>query len=141
MEDHHDENSRRTRKSFQWIQEEDRGTLRNDEEGACHGVCQVATGEEEGKQRDVESESEANEEVEAKHQGLKIKIEEMLALMKEMHRGQKEKEEVKARKDDEHSGAHEVAHPNEPERMLKRMQQKNFPKSKPSLIKLRRRVG
>ena len=43
VENHHDGN-RRTRKSFQWIQEEDRGTLRVDEEEACHGVCQVATG-------------------------------------------------------------------------------------------------
>ena len=38
VQNHHDENSRRTRKSFQRIQEEDRGTVRNDEEG-CHGAC------------------------------------------------------------------------------------------------------
>ena len=39
--------------------------------------------------------------------------------MKEMNRGQKEKEEVKARKGDEHSEVHEVSHSSEPERMLK----------------------
>ena len=38
MENHHDENRGRTRKSFQWIQEEDRRTLRNDEEKASNGV-------------------------------------------------------------------------------------------------------
>ena len=37
VENHHDENSRRTRKSFQCIQEEDCGTLQNDEEEACQG--------------------------------------------------------------------------------------------------------
>ena len=35
---------------------------------------------EEGKQRDLESENEANEEVEAKDQGVKIMIEEILPL-------------------------------------------------------------
>ena len=37
---------------------------------------------------DLESENEANEEVEGKDQELKIKIEEILTLMKEMNRGQ-----------------------------------------------------
>ena len=46
VESHHDENSRRTdvRKSVQRIQEEDGRTLRNDEEEACHGVCQIVEG-------------------------------------------------------------------------------------------------
>ena len=51
--------------------------------------------EEEGKQRDLESEDESNAE-EAKDQGLKTKIEGILIFMKEMNRGHKEKEEVKA---------------------------------------------
>ena len=56
---------------------------------------------EEGKQRDLGSQNEANEEVDAKDQGLKITIEEILTFMTEMNRGQRE-EEVKARTDDEH---------------------------------------
>ena len=52
----------------------------------------------EGKQRDLESENEANEGVEGKDQELKVKVEEILTLVKEMNRGQKEKDEVKARK-------------------------------------------
>ena len=52
-------------------------------------------------------------------QGLKIKIEEVLTLVKEMSRGQKEEEEVKARKGDGHSVVQEVSHPSEPEKMLK----------------------
>ena len=46
---------------------------------------------EEGKERDLESENEANAEVEGRNQGLKIKIEEIVTLMKEMNRGQREK--------------------------------------------------
>ena len=79
MKNHHD-GIRRTRKSFQWIQEEDRGTLRVDEEEACTEYAKLLQEYEEGKQRDSESENEANEEVEAKDQGLKIKIEEILPL-------------------------------------------------------------
>ena len=56
--------------------------------------------------------------VEAKDQGLKIKIEDY-PCEREVNRGQKGKEEVKATKDDEHSKVHEVSHPSEPERMLK----------------------
>ena len=74
---------------------------------------------EEGRQRDQEPEIVANKEVEVKDQGLKIKIEEILTLVKEMNREQKEKKEVKARRGDEHSKVHEVSHPSEPERMLK----------------------
>ena len=66
-----------------------------------------------GKQRDLESENDANEGVEEKDQALKIKIEEILTLMKEVNREQMEKEGVKARKDDEHSKVHEVSHPSE----------------------------
>ena len=39
--------------------------------------------------------------------------------MKEMSRGQKETEEVKARKGDDHSKVPEVSHPSEPWKMLK----------------------
>ena len=46
---------------------------------------------EEGKQSNPESENEANEEIEGKDQGLKMKVEEILTLLKEMNRGQKEK--------------------------------------------------
>ena len=69
---------------------------------------------EEGRQRDPESENEANEELEVKGPELKIKIEEILTIMKEMNRGWKEKDEVKARKGE----AQEVSHPSEPEKML-----------------------
>ena len=43
VENHHNKNNKRPGQSFQWIQEEDRGTLRNDEEEASQGECQVAT--------------------------------------------------------------------------------------------------
>ena len=52
---------------------------------------------EEGKQKDLGSENEASEEVEGKDQELKVKVEEILTLMKEMNRGQKEKYEVEVR--------------------------------------------
>ena len=50
---------------------------------------------------------------------MKIKIEEIFTFMEEMNRGQKEKEELKARKGDEHSKVHEISHPSEPERIQK----------------------
>ena len=75
-------------------------------------------GYEEGRQRDLESENEANEEVEGKDQELKIKIEEILTLMREMHRGQTEKDEVKERKGEAHHMVHEVSHSSEREKML-----------------------
>ena len=83
MENHHDENSRRLtdRKPVQRIQEEEGRTLRTDEEEACQGVWQCVA----GKQRDLESENEPNEGVEGKDQELKVKVEEILTLMKEMN--------------------------------------------------------
>ena len=65
---------------------------------------------------DLESENEANEEVEGKDQELKIKIEEIITLMKEMNRGQRD--EVKAREGEAQNIVHEVSHSSEPEKML-----------------------
>ena len=72
---------------------------------------------EERRQRDPESENEASEEVEEEDQELNIKMEEILTLKKETNRGQKEKDEVTARKG-ETNMVHEVSHPSEPEKML-----------------------
>ena len=88
MVNHHDENSRRTpeRKPVQPIQEEDERGLRNNEE-ACQVVCRFLLQEyEEGKQKDLESENEASEGVEGQDQDLKVKVEEILTITKEMNR-------------------------------------------------------
>ena len=71
---------------------------------------------EEVKQRDLESENETNEQVEGKDQEWKIKFEEILTLMKEMSRGQKE--EAKASTGDFQRMVQESCHPNDPEKML-----------------------
>ena len=74
---------------------------------------------EEVKQRDLESENEADKEVDGKDQEWKVKFEEILTLMKEMSRGQKGKEETEASKGECHRMVQEVSHLNEPEKMLK----------------------
>ena len=80
LKNHHDENSRRTTKSFQWIQEEDRGGM-----PSCYRSVKK------GSKGTQNQKNKANEDVEGKDQGLNMKIEEILTLMKEMNRGQKEK--------------------------------------------------
>ena len=72
------------------------------------------------KQRDPESENETNEQVEEKDQEWKIKFEEILTLVNEMSRGQKEKEEeAKASTGDFHRMVQEACHPNDLEKVLK----------------------
>ena len=90
------------RKSVQRVQEDGRTReiMKKKHAMECAKTLQEY---EEGMQRDLESENEANGEVEGKDQGLKIKIEEILTLLKEMNRGQKEREEVKGRTGDGHS--------------------------------------
>ena len=75
---------------------------------------------EEVKQRDPESENETNEQVEEKDQEWKIKFEEILTLVNEMSRGQKEKEEeAKASTGDFHRMVQEACHPIDLEKVLK----------------------
>ena len=70
-------------------------------------------------ERDLESENGTNEEVEEKDQEWKNKFEEIHTLMKEMSEGQKGKEDCKAKSGDFGRMDREVAHSNEPEKMLK----------------------
>ena len=73
---------------------------------------------EEVQRRDLETESGANKDVEEQGQECEIKIEEILTLMQEMNRWQKDNDEIKARKGEAHNVVHEVSHPSEPENML-----------------------
>ena len=73
---------------------------------------------EEGKHMYLESENEASEGVEVKDHELKVKVEETLSLMKEMNRGQKEKDEAEAKKGEPRKMVREVSHRSESERML-----------------------
>ena len=84
------------RKTVQRIKEEDGRTLWDDEEEACQRVCRRLAGVRRRKVMGIWNKTDGS--VEEKDEELKLKIEEILTLMKEMNRGQKVKEEEKPSK-------------------------------------------